>query len=90
MAEVLRIYSNLILGVYLLIVLYIERQDYLENLKGNMMVKFDLLMVLRGVIIYLVRMIVLYLMEYLLGRLLSLVLLADKIVLPNRVVVRRC
>ena len=49
---------------------------------------FDLLMVLRGVIMYLVRMIVLYLMRYLLGRLLSLVLLADTIVLPNKVVVR--
>ena len=68
MAEVLRKYSNLIVGVYLLIVLYIERQDYMENLKGKMMAIFDLLMVLRGVIMYLVRMIVLYLMKYLLGR----------------------
>ena len=53
-----------------------------------MMVIFDLLMVLRGVITFLVRMIMLYLMNYLLGRLLNLVLLADKLVLPNKVVVR--
>ena len=52
-------YSNLIVGVYLLFVLYIERQDYLENLKGKMMVIFDLLMVLRGVIMFLVSMILL-------------------------------
>ena len=80
-------YSNLIVGLYLLIVLCIKRQDYLENSMGKMMVIFDLLMVSRGVIMFLVRMIVLYLMKYLLGRLLSLVLLAGKIVLPNKVVV---
>ena len=79
-------YSNLIVGVYLLIVLYIERQDYLENLKGKRMAIFDLLMAMRGVIMYLVRMIVLYLMKYLLGRLPNLVILADKVVLPNKVV----
>ena len=33
--EVLRMYSNLIAGVYSLVVLCIERQDYLENLKGK-------------------------------------------------------
>ena len=83
-------YSNLIVGVYLLIVLYIERQDYLENLKGKMVVIFDLLMVLRVVIMYLVGMIILYLMKYLLGHSLSLVLLANKFVLPNKVIVRWC
>ena len=59
--EVLRMYSSLIVGVYLLFVLCIGRQDYLENLKGKMMVIFDLFMVLRGVIMFLVKMIVLYL-----------------------------
>ena len=74
----------------LLIVLCIERQDYLENLMEKMMVIFDLLMVSRGVIMFLVRMIMLYLMKYLLDHLLSLVLLVGKIVLSNKVVVRRC
>ena len=52
------------------------------------MVIFDLLMVSRGVIMFLVRMIMLYLMKYLLVLLLSLVLLVGKIVLSNKVVVR--
>ena len=52
------------------------------------MVKFDLSTVSMEVIVFLVKMIKLYLMNYLLGRLLSLVLLVDRIVLSNRVIVR--
>ena len=52
------------------------------------MVRFDLLMVSREMIMFLVRLIMLYLMKYLLGHLISLVLLSGKIVLPNKVVVR--
>ena len=52
------------------------------------MVKFDLSMVSMEVIMFMVKMIMLYLMNYLLGRLLSLVLLVGRIVLSNRVIVR--
>ena len=50
------------------------------------MVKLDLSMVSMGVIIFLVRMIMLYLVNYLFGHLLSLVLLVGRIVLSNRVI----
>ena len=53
-----------------------------------MMVKFDLWMVSMEVIVFLVKMIMLYLMKHLLGRLLSLALLVSRIVLSNRVNVR--
>ena len=88
--EVLRMCSNLIVGVYSLIALCIECRSYLENLGGKMMVIFDLLMVTRGVIMFLVWMIMLYLRKDLLVYLLSLVLLVGKIVLSNVVVIRRC
>ena len=51
---------------------------------------FVLLMVSRGVIMFLVVIIMLYLRIYLLVHLLSLVLLVNKVVLSNMVVVRRC
>ena len=57
--------SKLIVGVYSLIVLCIERRAYLENLEGKMMVIFDLLMVSRGVMLFLAGMIMLYLRKYL-------------------------
>ena len=82
--------SNLIVGVYSLIVLCIERRGYLENLGGKMIVIFDLLMVLRGVIMFQVGMIMLYRRRYLLVHFLSLVLLVSKIVLSNMVVFRWC
>ena len=82
--------SNLIVEVYSLIVLCIERRGYLENLGGKMMVIFDLLMVSMGVIMFLVGMIMLYLRKYLLVHLLSFVLLVSKVVLSNMVVVRGC
>ena len=66
MGKVLQMCSNLIVRVYFLIVLCIERRGYLENLGGKMMVIFDLLMVSRGVIMFLVGMIMLYLRKYLL------------------------
>ena len=53
-----------------------------------MMVKFDLLMVSMGVIMFLVKMILLYLMEFLLGHSLSLVVRVSRVVLSNRVNVR--
>ena len=90
MGEVLRMCSNLIVGVYSLIVLCIKRRGYLENLGGKMMVIFDLLMVSRGVIMFLVGMIMLYLRKYLLVHLLNLVLLVSKVVLSNMVVVWWC
>ena len=80
--------SNLIVGVYSLIVLCIELRGYLENLGGKMMVIFDLLMVSRGMIMFLVGIIMLYLRKYLLVHLLSLVLLVSNVVLSNMVVVR--
>ena len=52
------------------------------------MVKFDLLMVSMEVIMFLVKMIMLYLMKCLLDHLLSLVLRVIRIVLSNRVSVR--
>ena len=55
-----------------------------------MVVIFDLLMVSRGVIMFLVWMILLYLRKDLLVHLLKMVLLLGKIVLFNMVVVRRC
>ena len=55
-----------------------------------MMMMFDLLMVSRGVIMFLVGMIRLYLRKNLLVHLLSLVLLVSKTVLSNMVVVRWC
>ena len=55
-----------------------------------MVVIFDLLMVSRGVIMFLVWMILLYLRKDLLVHLLKLILLVGKIVLSNMVVVRRC
>ena len=58
--------------------------------RAEMMVIFDLLMVSRGVIMFLVGMIMLYLRKYLLFNLLSLVLLVSKVVLSNMVVVRWC
>ena len=45
-------------------------------------------MVSMEVIVFLVKMIMLYLMNYLLGGLLSLVLFVGRIVLSNRVIVR--
>ena len=61
MVGVLRMCSNLIVKGYLLmIVLDIQRRGYLENLKGKVSVKFDLMMVLTVVIMFLVVMIVLY------------------------------
>ena len=50
--------------------------------------RFDLIMVLTGVIMFLVMMIVLYQKKYLLGHLPSLVHLVYMSVLPNMVVVR--
>ena len=90
MGEVLRMCSNLIVGVYSLIVLCIERRGYLENLGEKMMVIFDLLMALRGVITFLVGLIMLYWRKYLSVHLLSLVLLVIKVGLSNMVVVRCC
>ena len=58
--------------------------------RGKMMMIFDLLMVSRGVIMFPVGMIMLYLRKYLLVHLLSLVLLVSKNVLSNIVVVRWC
>ena len=75
--EVLRMCSNLNIGVYSLIVLCIERRGYLENSRGKMMVILDLLMVLRGVIMFLVGMIMLYLRTFLLVHFLSLVFLVS-------------
>ena len=70
--EVLRKYSNLIVkGRLTMIVLCIERQDYLENLSGKVLVKFDLKMVSMEVKLILVGMIVLYQRKYLLVRLLN-------------------
>ena len=70
--EVLRKYSNLIVkGRLTMIVLCIERQDYLENLSGKVLVKFDLKMVSVEVKLILVGMIVLYQRKYLLVRLLN-------------------
>ena len=72
--EVLRKYSNLIVkGCLTMIVPCIERQDYLENLRGKVLVKFDLKMVSMEVKVFLVGMIVLYQRKYLLFRLLNLV-----------------
>ena len=85
----LRMCSNLIVKGYLMIiVLDIWRRGYLENLKGKMSVRFDLMMVLTGVITFLVVMIVLYQKKYLLDLLPSLVHLVYSSVLPNMVVVR--
>ena len=54
------------------------------------MVIFDSLMVLRGVIMFLVGMTMLYRRKYLSLHLLSLVLLVSVVVLSNMVVVRWC
>ena len=51
-----------------MIVLCIERQDYLENLRGKVLVKFDLNMVSMEVKLFLVGLIVLYQRKYLLVR----------------------
>ena len=82
--------SNLIVWVYSLIVLCIERRGYLGNLKGKMSVRFDLMIVLTGVIMFLVTMIVLYQKKYLLVHLLCSVNLVYMSVLSNMVVVRWC
>ena len=52
------------------------------------MVKFDLMMVSMGVIMFLVKMIMLYMLKFLLGHLLILVLRWSRVVLSNRVNVR--
>ena len=83
-------YSNLIVGGYLMIVLCIERRVYLENLKEKVFEIFDLLMTLMEVIMFLVGMIMLYLRKYLLFHLLDSVHLVYKSVLSNMVVVRWC
>ena len=67
-------YSNLIVnGCLTMIVLCIERQDYLENLRGKVLVKFDLKMVSLGVKVFLVGMIVLYQRKIFLFHFLNLV-----------------
>ena len=83
-------FSNLIIGVYFMIVFYIERRGYLENLGGKLLVIVDLLMVVMKVIMFLVGMIMLCLRKYLLINLLNWVLLLNNIVLSNVVVVRWC
>ena len=71
-----------------MIVLCIERQDYLENLRGKVLVKFDLKMVSMEVKVFLLGMIVLYQRKYLLFRLPNLVHLEYMSVKSNIVVVR--
>ena len=88
--EVLQMFSNLIIGVYFMIVFYIERRGYLGNLGGKVLVIVDLLMVVMEVIMFLVGMILLCLRKYLLIHLLNWVLLLNNIVSFNMVVVRWC
>ena len=71
-----------------MIVLCIERQDYLENLRGKVSVKFDLRVVSMEVKVFLVGMIVLYQRKYLLFRLLNFVHLEYMSVKSNMVSVQ--
>ena len=85
--EVLRKYSNLIVKGYLtMIVLGIYRRGSLEILKGKVLVRLDLLMVLTEVRVFLVMMILLYQKKYLLAHLLCSVHPVYMSVLSNMVV----